>query len=455
LKHRRFNPPPIEIESGSPRDNRIDYFPFDFSFSIYTPSTPPSPKRQRISPPPFPYLGPTSPTFGRLAPPLMNGSTSSTVASIVSFTAESISPNTVGTMISSIVGVTPPPSTRNPNLYVGATPTVLIIEAMFFTMLGTPSSTDGVSTSSTIGASHSSTIRATFAPTINPFVPYSMGAQLFIGSGSLFSSPSSLPPSTPFSITFSMWSTPNIGNLSLNPQSSSAQTTTTSSQFAPSSFGMFHPSSGVSPFPSGSSNQNPNPGRLIGFPFGWNWNYATPHGPHNVGLAYTGSGSQMLGGNPSLGNVGGNAPLGAQSSENQSIPPPQQNVGFGPNPTPTQPSRGTLVSSQQPLGPTQTSFNTPQVGGSNVPPNPFINIGQIHQQPQQPINMGQTTSNIPYQQPSMGTSNVPPFVPSQGGSNYQPGGTYAPGGNQNPTNISLSVGFNPSQKSGYAMPYGN
>lgn len=109
---------------------------------------------------------------------------------------------------------------------------------------------------------------------------------------------------------------------------------------------MFHLGSGVPPFPSGGSNPNPNPGSSTCFPFGWNWNSTTPHGPQNVGLVYIGLGSHMLGGNPLLSNIGGNAPLGAQFSENQSIPTPQQNVGFGPNPTPTQSSGGTLVSSQ-------------------------------------------------------------------------------------------------------------
>ena len=76
-----------------------------------------------------------------------------------------------------------------------------------------------------------------------------------------------------------MWSTPNIGNLSLNQQSSPSQTTTTSSQFASGSLGMFHPESGVSPpFPSGNTNPNPNPGSSTGFPLGWNWNSTTPHG---------------------------------------------------------------------------------------------------------------------------------------------------------------------------------
>ena len=74
--------------------------------------------------------------------------------------------------------------------------------------------------------------------------------------------------------------------------------------------------------------------------------------------------------------------------------------------------------------------------------------------------MGQTTSNIPYQQPSMGTSNVPPLVPPQGGNNYQTGwphprGIDAPSGNPNVSNIPLSRGFNPSQHGGYAMPCGN
>ena len=74
----------------------------------------------------------------------------------------------------------------------------------------------------------------------------------------------------------------------------------------------------------------------------------------------------MLGGNPLLGNVGGNAPLGAQLRANQSIPTPQQNVCF--NLYSTQQVGGTLVSSQQPLGPAQNPFNAQQMGGSNVLP---------------------------------------------------------------------------------------
>lgn len=67
-----------------------------------------------------------------------------------------------------------------------------------------------------------------------------------------------------------MWITPNIGNLLFDAQSSSTKTTATNFEFAPGSFGMFHPRNGVPPFPSGISNQNPNLGSSIGFPFGWN-----------------------------------------------------------------------------------------------------------------------------------------------------------------------------------------
>ena len=56
------------------------------------------------------------------------------------------------------------------------------------------------------------------------------------------------------------------------------------------------------------------------FLFGWNWNSMTPHETKNVGFAYIGSGLHMLGGNPSLVNVGDNPPLGQQSSGNQGIP---------------------------------------------------------------------------------------------------------------------------------------
>ena len=55
-KCRRLNPIPLEIESDSQRSNQIDYIPSDFPFSIYTPPASPSPKRQTVSPPPFPFF---------------------------------------------------------------------------------------------------------------------------------------------------------------------------------------------------------------------------------------------------------------------------------------------------------------------------------------------------------------------------------------------------------------
>ena len=137
---------------------------------------------------------------------------------------------------------------------------------------------------------------------------------------------------------------------------------TTSSKFALGSLGMFHLGSGVSPpFPSGNTNPNPNPSSSTSFLFGWNWNSTTPHGQKNVGLAYTGSSSQMLGNDPLLGSVRGNPPLGVQSSGNQGIPTLQHNVGF--NPYSMQQQGGTLVSSQPPLGPTKSPFNVQQMGG--------------------------------------------------------------------------------------------
>ena len=96
--------------------------------------------------------------------------------------------------------------------------------------------------------------------------------------------------------------------------------------------------------------------------------------------------------------------------------------------------------------------------GSNVPPNPFENIGQTpQQQNQQPLNMGPYIPNAPYQQPFVGTSNVLPIASPQGDNNYQtgwsqPGSAYALGGPQNPSNVPLAGGFNPSQQGGYTMP---
>ena len=99
------------------------------------------------------------------------------------------------------------------------------------------------------------------------------------------------------------------------------------------------------------------------------------------------------------------------------------------------------------------------MGGNNVPLNPSTNLGNTpQQQHQQPLNMGPYISNVPYQQPVIGTSNVFPIATPQGGKNYQTGwsqprGTYAPGGPQNFSNVPLEGGFNHSQQGGYAMPY--
>ena len=71
LKRRRLDLLSIEEESDSPRDNQIDYLPFDFPFALYQPPSPTSPKRLRVSPPPFPYFDLDSPTFKITAPPLL------------------------------------------------------------------------------------------------------------------------------------------------------------------------------------------------------------------------------------------------------------------------------------------------------------------------------------------------------------------------------------------------
>ena len=94
LKRHQLDLLSIEKESDSPRDNQIDYLPFDFPFAIYQPPSPPFPKRLRVSTPPFLYFDWNSPTFRIAAPPLlMDKPTSSTATSMVSFTAESLSPD--------------------------------------------------------------------------------------------------------------------------------------------------------------------------------------------------------------------------------------------------------------------------------------------------------------------------------------------------------------------------
>ena len=176
-----------------------------------------------------------------------------------------------------------------------------------------------------------SKVWATFSSTVDPPIPQTIGAQLVIGVGSLFSSQTSLLQPTPFPRTFYMWSTPHIGSSPLQQQPSPIQNQNANAQFTPGSLGMFHlRSGGFPPFPSGNINTNPTPGSSVGFPFGWNWNSNTPHGQQNVGLAYSGSSSHPLGNNPSLGNVEGTPSLGQELGGSQAIPTPQQNVGFNP-----------------------------------------------------------------------------------------------------------------------------
>ena len=146
-------------------------------------------------------------------------------------------------------------------------------------MLGNPFGFYRTSTPSIIGSSHSSNVGGTFSSTVDPSIPQSIGAQLVIGTRSLFSSQKSLLQPTPFPSTFSMWNTPHIGSSPLQQQPSPIQNQNANAQFTPGSLGMFHPGSGDSPpFPSGNLNTNLVLGSSVGFPFGWNWNNNTPHG---------------------------------------------------------------------------------------------------------------------------------------------------------------------------------
>ena len=85
----------------------------------------------------------------------MDGPISSTAASTMSFSVESLSIYITRTMTSSTGAITPPPRTKDPNVYVGVNPTVSSIRAMVSNMLGTPLGFDGASTPSTTGSSHS------------------------------------------------------------------------------------------------------------------------------------------------------------------------------------------------------------------------------------------------------------------------------------------------------------
>ena len=100
----------------------------------------------------------------------------------------------------------------------------------------------------------------------------------------------------------------------------------------PGLVGLFHPGSGgFPPFSSSNYNPNPTPGNSVGLPFRWNWNANNPLGPQNLGLAFSGSSSQQLGTNPSLGPVGNTNPIGKQSLGGQPDTTPQTNVGFNPH----------------------------------------------------------------------------------------------------------------------------
>ena len=202
MKRRQIELLSVEEESDSLGDDRTDYLPSSFPFSIYQPPSSPSPKRQRASPPPFPYFDPNSPTFGIVAPPLSMDGLTSTMASIVSFTAESLSPTQSSGMVT-------PQRTLDSNVSVNVNPTVSFVRAMVLTMLGTPLGFNRTSTPFTTGVSHSSNVGPSFSSmTIDPSIPQTLGEQPSIGFRSLFSSPTSLPQATPFPRTFSMWSTP-------------------------------------------------------------------------------------------------------------------------------------------------------------------------------------------------------------------------------------------------------
>ena len=110
-----------------------------------------------------------------------------------------------------------------------------------------------------------------------------------------------------------MWSTPHIGSAPLQQQTNPIQNQNSNAQFTLGSVGLFHPGSGgFPPFPSGNYNANPTLRSFVGFPFRWNWNSNTSHGPQNVGLAFSRSSSHQLENNPLFGTIGGTPPLGKQ-----------------------------------------------------------------------------------------------------------------------------------------------
>ena len=179
----------MEERSDSLRDGQIEYLPSNFSFAIYqTPLSSPCPKRKRPSPPPFPYFDSNSPTFGIATPPLSMEGLTCTVASMVYFTTESLSPTQTYGMVTT-------QRTQDSDASVNVNPTISSARAMVSTMLGTPLRFNRTSTPFTIGVSHSSNVGSSYSLTI---VDPSIAS-------------TSVPHATPFPGTFSMWSTPQVG----------------------------------------------------------------------------------------------------------------------------------------------------------------------------------------------------------------------------------------------------
>lgn len=369
IKRRKIELPSIEETSDLPEESRIEYVPPDFPFAIYqTTVSLPYAKKPRLSPPPFPYFDLNSPTFGIAALPLSMEGPSSTAASSVSFTAETTSPAHTSDMVTSS-------RTQDSDVSTNVNLAILSIRAMVSTMLGTPLGPTRILSPFTLGASHQPSVGPLFASSmVNPSIPHISGAQSSIGSGPLFSLTTLLLQAIPFPGNVSMWSSPHVGN-TLSQQTSSILNIQSNVLFTLGSVGLFHPGSGgFPPFPTGNYNPNPTPRNSSSLSFGWNWNANNPLGPQNVSLAFSGSSSQQLGTNPSFGLVGNTNPIGQQMIRGQPSTTPQTNVGF--NPHFVQLQRGMTGSSHQPLGQVQPLSQFQQMGGSNVPFNPYTLSGQ-------------------------------------------------------------------------------
>jgi hypothetical protein len=171
VKRRQVELLSIEEENDSLGDDQIDYLPSSFPFAIYQLPSMPSPKRERESPPPFPYSDLNSPTFGIAAPLLSMEGPTSTTTSMVSFNAKSLSPTHTSGMVT-------PQRTRDSDISVNVNPTVSSVRDMVLTMLGTPLRFNRTSTLFTTGASHSSNVGPSFSSTIVDLsIPQTLGAQ--------------------------------------------------------------------------------------------------------------------------------------------------------------------------------------------------------------------------------------------------------------------------------------